>query len=201
MAEIVLDKRLKARHGGLCQEHVGDLADAYKRGDPIEAPVVWRIKGLSFFYLTRGWHRHAALKKIERKEVECVLKDGSFEDALLDAVGDNQAHGLRRTNKDKRQCVRVLLDRCPDWSERKIAEAAGVHHDLVGEVKKGVADSATDPNKPLKKPLSPAAREAYRPLLDLVKNPPADPRHFPAWVAKIADLASAFSLVRQEEGE
>jgi hypothetical protein len=171
MAELVLSKRLKARAGGLCKEHVDDLAEAYKRGDEIEAPVVWRCKGIVGFYLTRGWHRVAALKKIGRKEVECVLKDGTWEEALLDAIGDNHTHGLRFNNKDKRHAVGLALKQCPDLSGRRIAEAVGVSHAFVDSVKSGVATVATDPKKPLKKPLSPAARSIKSNLVKLVQNP------------------------------
>jgi hypothetical protein len=200
MAEIVLAKRLKARAGGLCQEHVADLAAAYKRGDEIEPPRVWRCKGMVGFHLTRGRHRHAAHKKLGYKEMECEVKDGDFADALLDAVNDNQTHGLRRSNKDKRQCVVILLAKFTDWSSRKLAEAAGVSHTFVDEVKEEVATVATHPKKGLKKPsLSPAAREAYRPLLELVKNPPDDAALIRDWVTKLDDLAVAFRLIREGE--
>jgi ParB-like chromosome segregation protein Spo0J len=168
LAEIVLSKRVRARAGGLSQEHVADLAEAYKAHAEIDAPRVWRIKGKPGFWVTRGWHRVAALKKLGRTQVECELKDGTFDEALLDAVGDNLGHGLRRTNKDKRRCVKLLRKQFPDWSDRKIADAAGVHHDLVGDVRNGVADSATGGEKGREKPSNPK----HAALVALVKKAP-----------------------------
>ena len=43
--------------------------------------------------------------------------------------------GLRRTHEDKRRAVRSMLERHPDWSDRRIAEHVGVDHKTVGSVR------------------------------------------------------------------
>jgi hypothetical protein len=66
---------------------------------------------------------------------------GSVRDAILFACGANQTNGLRRTYQDKRHAVaRLLAD--PEWrkrSDRWIAEACGVGHPLVADVRKATA--------------------------------------------------------------
>ena len=61
----------------------------------------------------------------------------------------NSAHGLRRTNDDKRRAVEMLLSD-EEWSKRSdrwIAEKCGVHHDTVGSYRKQLSVSASSPGR------------------------------------------------------
>lgn len=53
----------------------------------------------------------------------------------------------RRTNEDKRRAVMTLLNDAEwaTWSDREIARRAGVHHDLVGTLRKSLAETASEP--------------------------------------------------------
>jgi len=144
--KIIQSKRLKVRAGGLNKEHVADLAAAYKAGADIPPPRVFEIKGLAGYYLTRGRHRLAALEEISQAKVECEVRAGDHDDALRDAAQGDGEHGLRRTNKDKRETVLRYLAEHADWSDRKIAEEAGVSNEMVGDVR--VSDSDTGGKKP-----------------------------------------------------
>jgi hypothetical protein len=42
-------------------------------------------------------------------KISADVREGSRRDAILYAVGANASHGLKRTNRDKRNAVRVLL--------------------------------------------------------------------------------------------
>ncbi|HQU46645.1 MAG TPA: ParB N-terminal domain-containing protein, partial [Pirellulales bacterium] len=89
------------------------------------------------YWLVDGFHRWHALKKNRRTEALCQVYRGSHRDALLAAVRANHAHGLRRTNADKRRAVETLLaDR--EWAEkgdRWIAEMCGVSHPFVSSIR------------------------------------------------------------------
>ncbi len=152
LKEIVKSKRLRARVGRLDPDHVEGLAYSYGKGEDVEVPRVWDIKGLVGFYLTRGFHRVAALEKAGRSRVECEIKTGSFEDALLDAVQGDLGHGLRRSNKDKRRCVELVLSIRADWSDKVIAEKASVSQDLVAEVRAELPEPEVESKKTPPKP-------------------------------------------------
>ena len=56
---------------------------------------------------------------------------------MLFSVGANHAHGLRRTNEDKRRAVTTLLldAQWTQWSDREISRRCGVDHKTVGAVR------------------------------------------------------------------
>src|SRR4029077_20527336 len=92
----------------------------------------------------RGFHRIAALEKIGRKSVDCEVKSGTWAEAVLDAVEGNIGHGLRRSNKDKRNAVLALIETYPDWSDREIAKRAGVSNEMVGDEKGSTFDAGDE---------------------------------------------------------
>jgi predicted HTH domain antitoxin len=60
---------------------------------------------------------------------------------VLYSVGANAAHGLRRTNEDKRRAVETLIndEEWATWSDREIARACGVSGKFVAAVRDPVA--------------------------------------------------------------
>jgi hypothetical protein len=147
--EIVLDKDLQSRAGGLKSLHVDDLIFAYEGADKatIEYPRVWKIKGRAGYFLTRGFHRFAALKKLGRKKIDCEVHSGDFVDAVLDAATSNIGHGLKRTAEDKKRCAEMVILAKPDLSDRAIADLIAVSHTLVDEVRAQVEAAATSPSE------------------------------------------------------
>ena len=101
----------------------------------------------STYWLADGFHRFHGAKHAELEMIPAKVHQGTQRDAILFAVGANCKHGLKRTNEDKRRSVMVMLqdEQWVKWSDRKIAEATGVHHDLVATVRKQLADSASSP--------------------------------------------------------
>ena len=65
------------------------------------------------------------------------IRQGTRRDAILYSCGANAAHGLPRTNEDKRRAVRKLLEDTEwmFWSDVKIAEVACVSHDFVSRLR------------------------------------------------------------------
>ncbi len=110
---------------------------------PLPPIVVYGPDSRGKFFLSEGWHRVAAAKKAGRDGIMATIKDGGWKEALEHALGSNAAHGLRRTNLDKRRAVELALKHWPEWSSRAIAEKVGVSHTFVDESRPQVATVAT----------------------------------------------------------
>jgi len=64
-----------------------------------------------------------------------IVHAGGRREALKFALGSNAAHGLRRTNKDKRKAVEIALREYPKLSNRAIAELCKVSPGMVDEMR------------------------------------------------------------------
>ncbi len=130
------------RNGGtqqrteLNKETVVDYAEAMKRGDRFP-PIKLRFDGENY-WLTDGFHTTEAAWSIGKKEIEAEVIQGTQRDAILDSVGVNANHGLRRSNADKRRAVTTLLQdqEWGKWSDREIAKHCKVDHKTVGKIRK-----------------------------------------------------------------
>ena len=112
------------------EEVVAEYAEAMRSG-VVFPPLTVFFDGADH-WLADGFHRYHALKA-SGADVVIDCRQGTKRDAVLFSVGANNAHGLRRTNDDKRKAVQTLLadpEWCA-WSDRKIAEACAVSHPLV----------------------------------------------------------------------
>lgn len=115
---------------------VAEYAEDMRQG--AEFPPVTVFFDGQEYWLADGFHRVNAKKSTGAKEVTAVIHSGSLRDAILHSVGANAAHGLRRTNADKQRAVERMLrdDTWRLWSNREIARRCGVHHQLVGNLRK-----------------------------------------------------------------
>jgi len=97
-------------------------------------------------WLADGFHRVAAAKQAGLDAVNCEVREGTIRDAMLYGVGANATHGLQRTNEDKRQAVKTLIDdpEWSQWSDREIARRCAVSHTFVQNFKKSLAILASD---------------------------------------------------------
>jgi len=115
-----------------------------------EPPVVFRQghDGEEYF-LADGFHRVHAYKKAGIESAIFDVRAGgatAFRHAKLYSIQSNIAHGLKRSNADKRRAVEMLLAD-EEWSvksERWIAETAGVSHTTVQRAKE-LAQCANSP--------------------------------------------------------
>lgn len=92
------------------------------------------------YWLADGWHRLLAHKDAGQKIIHEEIKIGTKRDALKYALGANSAHGLPRTNADKRNAVSLALAD-EEWSEmttRDIAAMCCVSNALVSEMQRGI---------------------------------------------------------------
>ena len=117
---------------------VTDYAERLDSGD--EFPPVEVFHDGACYWLADGFHRYHANAKAEKKSLRCNVRKGTVRDAILFSCGANISHGVRRTNKDKRQVVETLLADA-EWvkySDRKIADICCVSHPFVADVRSQV---------------------------------------------------------------
>ena len=120
---------------GLNHETVKEYAEAMRQGDKFP-PVKLRFDGENY-WLTDGFHTTEAAWSIGRTEIEAEVIKGTQRDAILDSVGVNSNHGLRRSNADKRRAVTTLLqdEEWGQWSDREIARRCKVSQPFVSKLR------------------------------------------------------------------
>lgn len=124
-------ERLQAREHTK-HEYIDELAEAYARGDMLPPITVFTDGKAS--YLADGVHRVDGAIKAGKK-IGVDERQGNRAEAIRHACGANIAHGLRRTNADKRRAVKLAIEAFPDLSSRAIAEMCCVSHHLVEEAR------------------------------------------------------------------
>ena len=102
-------------------------------------------------WLADGFHRYFAYKRAGKDEMPCIIHEGTQKDAQWHSVGSNKGHGLRRSNADKQNAVRMALDLHDERSDSAIATHVGVDHKTVAkyraELTREVPKSATREGK------------------------------------------------------
>lgn len=134
LASIRLDGGTQIR-ATINEQTVAEYAEQMAAGAAFPPLVVYHDG--EDYWLADGFHRLAAAGQAGLAEIDCALRHGTQRDALLCAVGANSAHGLRRTNEDKRRAVGLLLADA-EWSQKSdrwIAETCGVSNRFVGGVR------------------------------------------------------------------
>lgn len=121
---------------GLNEDTIGEYVQAMQDG--AEFPAIHAFYDGSTYWLADGFHRVEAAQRAGWTDIPAIIEDGGQREAILYSVGANAAHGLRRTNEDKRRAVTRLLEdgEWVQWSDRQIAKACHVHHELVGRVRR-----------------------------------------------------------------
>jgi hypothetical protein len=124
-------------------DQVSEYVEDMSRGDKFP-PLVVFYDGKAY-WLADGFHRyHAAVGVLGRSgEFECEVRGGTLRDAVLFSCSANAAHGIRRTNEDKRRAVTTLLKDVEwgKWSNREIARQCLVSHPFVDKLRADLGDS------------------------------------------------------------
>jgi len=126
------------------QNVVDEYAEALADGVALPPVVVFYDE--AHYWLADGFHRHAAHMKIGASCIAADVRLGTLRDAILYSVGANQAHGLRRTNDDKRRAVLTLLndEEWSKWSAREIARHCGVSADFAARLKSSLSSDDSE---------------------------------------------------------
>lgn len=115
------------------EDVIAEYAEAYGAGVNLPALLVF-FDGETY-WLADGFHRIAAARIAGLDGVEAEVRGGTQGDAQDAAAAANDGHGLRRTNEDKRNAVRSMLSRHPDWSDSRIANWVHVTDKTVAAVR------------------------------------------------------------------
>ena len=145
MTKPILDRILvkRVRRDGGSQPRVEmDLALIDEYAEVVEQlPPIDVVFDGKVYWVYDGHHRVCAHEKAGRKEILANIVRGERRDAVLLSLGVNAAHGLRRTNADKRRAVETMLKdpEWSQWSDRKIADHCAVDHRTVGHHRQALA--------------------------------------------------------------
>ena len=134
---------------GLCPAVVKEYTDILKNGEqlpPVSVVCDNRPDADGSvrprYYLVDGFHRKDAAIKAGRSMIDASITEGTFTDALRIALKANAAHGLRRTNADKRTALamawahRAELFGTDKPTDTDLAETCGVTRMTVYRWKK-----------------------------------------------------------------
>lgn len=126
---------------------VAEYAECYRNRAKMP-PLVVFFDG-SVHWLAEGFHRYFGLRKIKHdKPVRCEVREGTRRDAIRFGFTANVAHGLRRTNADKRHAVEMALadPEWESWSNSAVAELCGVDDKTVAKVRSERQSGSEVPN-------------------------------------------------------
>ncbi len=115
---------------------VKEYAQAMSAGSIFPPIIVFAEKGSKRYLLADGFARLAAAKQIECETITCTLYEGGVHEALGYALGANDDHGQRRTQKDKRNAITLALKdpEWGEWSDAKIGRLCRVDEKTVAKV-------------------------------------------------------------------
>jgi hypothetical protein len=165
-----------------------DVIDMYQRdierGCVMPPLTVFAEKGSARYILADGFHRLLAHINAGLEEVEVEVHEGGMHQALEFALSANRTHGLRRTNADKINAVKLAL-KDPEFSklaQGEIADLCGVSRETVNRTSvrqtTGRADKKVKPKKP--------TPDDHRPTLE----PPTQEQ------AERSELQGAMALIK-----
>lgn len=106
------------------------------QSEAVFPPIVVYYDG-SDYWLADGFHRVHAAQKAGLTELGADVRQGTRRDAILYSVGANANNGVRRTQRDKRQAVVMLLtdEVWQMMSDQEIARCCCVHWGTVGRIR------------------------------------------------------------------
>ncbi len=132
---IIADPDCQLRAAGL-DATINDYAAAIADGAKIP-PITVFFDGRAY-HLADGFHRLEARKIAGATEIEADIREGDARDAKLCAAGANAAHGLPRTQADKRKAIAALLadPEWRQWSDREIAKRTATDHKTVARMRR-----------------------------------------------------------------
>jgi len=129
LADIIVDPEVQAREVGntaarlMIETTTEEYFSAMFAGAVFPPLIVF--EGPDGIVLADGFTRYEAATRSHVNTIDCEVRPGSRRDASLYAAGANHAHGLRRTNDDKRKAAtRLLCD--PEWGKWSANEIARI---------------------------------------------------------------------------
>jgi uncharacterized ParB-like nuclease family protein len=121
----------------LDQATIDDYSEAMLAGAIFPPLTVFSPKGSQRYVLADGFHRLEAARECGHQTIAAEIREGGARDAVEYALGANDAHGLRLSNKDKRKKIEAALKdpEWSSWSNREIAKLCRVGDKTVAKVR------------------------------------------------------------------
>ena len=123
-----------------------------KLEDGVEFPPITVFFDGIQYILGGGFHRLFAHERSKRLYIDAEVRHGTLDDAIDFALQDNEEHGLRRSNADRRNAIIRALNekRYADCSARQIARICKASHTLVSNIIKERQGLVKPKEKPVK---------------------------------------------------
>lgn len=130
---------------GLNEEKVAEYLEAMQEGDQFPEIVV-HYDGTNY-WLSSGFHRLAAVKRLGRRDIAVKIEQGSLDDARDYACSANARHGLPMTQEERRNAARRLLTSPNNngWTNTYIARQVGLSKMTVGRIKTALEEKEPKP--------------------------------------------------------
>jgi hypothetical protein len=117
------------RECDLDERHVERLVEVGGGWPPI---VVWGPDNV----IIDGLHRFVAARRLGHAAMAVVRFRGDAEAAYVESIARNTRHGLPLTVHERLRAARRLLERHPQWSDRRIAGLCGVAAKTVANARR-----------------------------------------------------------------
>jgi hypothetical protein len=121
------------RLGGESAEHAKLLAEL-----DVELPPI--VLHQATMRVVDGMHRLTAAKIRGQTTIEATFFEGSEDDAFIEAVRLNMAHGLPLTLADRKAAAVRILRTHAEWSDRMIAGEIGLSPKTVGAIRRSTEE-------------------------------------------------------------
>jgi hypothetical protein len=146
--EITADIQAQPRKS-ILTDTVSEYAERMAAGD--EFPMIVVFYDGATYWLADGFHRYHAAKQAGLRLFECAVCQGGLRDAVLFSCGANAAHGVPRTNEDKRRAVMKLLQDA-EWSHQMSLREMGRHCAVSESYVRKLHDELSAHNAQMQKP-------------------------------------------------
>ncbi len=124
---------MSPRFGEQDIEHARALAHTFD-----ECPPILVERGT--LIVIDGVHRMLAARMLGRSKVTVRFFDGTHDEAYVEAVRSNIAHGKPLTLAERESAAKTILGMHSDWSDRLVGRACGLSGKTVGRLRKATAE-------------------------------------------------------------
>jgi hypothetical protein len=157
------------------EEYIQELRAAFAAGKDL-GPVEVILTSDGEWILWDGFSRTTAAKRLGRGEIKARVQAGTVEDAVWLAASANKSHGLRRTNEDKANAVRMALrsPKAAGMSDNQIADHVGVDAKTVAKYR--AALSMDNPEIAAPQRMATRGGKTYPINVEKIGKRPAEPK-------------------------
>ena len=150
LTSITLDKRLQMRPK-LNQQRVERYSELISEGVSLPAAIVFDDGKKK--WLADGWKRYRACEKAKCEVLYCEVRNGTFRDAFLFALGANGEHGESRDAETIDAVMKAVFadDELRKDSDRKLAVVCNVSRATISRYRKKLVPAGGSGEPPEKR--------------------------------------------------